>query len=137
MKKLLFSLLFLFAANLVSGQQFILKGVTSDKQNNTLPFTSIYIQGTTKGTSANTNGEYQFKLEKGHYTLIFKAVGYNQLIKQIDISADMNLSVVMEAEVYQLKDVVIKANSEDPLSFRCILTLLLLNNCSYRSMLTH
>lgn len=114
MKKLLLSLLFLFAANLVFGQQFILKGVTSDKQNNTLPFTSIYIQGTTKGTSANTNGEYQFKLEKGHYTLIFKAVGYNQLIKQVDISADMNLSVIMEAEVYQLKDVVIKANSEDP-----------------------
>lgn len=114
MKKLLFSLVFLLGANLVFGQQFILKGVTSDKQNNTLPFTSIYIQGTTKGTSANTNGEYQLKLEKGHYTLVFKAVGYNQLIKQIDINADMNLPIIMDAEVYQLKDVVIKANSEDP-----------------------
>ncbi|MGY0035048.1 DUF5686 family protein [Pedobacter sp. NJ-S-72] len=113
MKKLLLSLLFLLTATLTFGQQFILKGVTSDNQS-TLPFTSIYIQGTSKGTSANASGEFQLKLEKGRYTLVFKAVGYKQLIKEVDISADTYLPVTMEAEAYQLKDVVIRANSEDP-----------------------
>ena len=113
MKKLLPLVLFMLTATITFGQQFILKGVTSDKQS-TLPFTSIYIQGTSKGTSANTNGEFQLKLEKGRHTLVFKAVGYKQLIKEIELSADTYLSVVMEAEAYQLKDIVIRANSEDP-----------------------
>jgi hypothetical protein len=113
MKKLLLSLLLLLTASITFGQQFILRGVTSDKQT-TLPFTSLYIQGTSKGTSANTNGEFQLRLEKGRYTLVFKAVGYKQLIKEVEISADTYLPVVMEEEAYQLKDVVIRANSEDP-----------------------
>lgn len=113
MKKLLLLVLSVLTATITFGQQFILKGVTSDKQS-TLPFTSIYIQGTSKGTSANTNGEFQLKLEKGRHTLVFKAVGYKQLIKEIELTADTYLPVVMEAEAYQLKDVVIRSNSEDP-----------------------
>ncbi|QNK64690.1 carboxypeptidase-like regulatory domain-containing protein [Pedobacter sp. PAMC26386] len=114
MKKILTSLLLLLLSTVAFAQQFTLKGVTTDKQNNILPFTSIFIQGTSNGTSANTNGEFQLKLNKGRYTLVFKAVGYNQLIKEIEINADLSLPVVMQAEVYQLKDVVIKANAEDP-----------------------
>lgn len=114
MKKLFFLLLCLLSGGMAFSQQFNLKGVTSDNQNNILPFASIYIQGTSKGTSANTNGEFQLRLEKGKYTLVFRAVGYKQLIKEVDLSRDTDLSIVLEAEAYQLKDVVIKANAEDP-----------------------
>lgn len=115
MKKLFFLfLLCLLSGGVAFSQQFNLKGITSDNQNNILPFASIYIQGTSKGTSANTNGVFQLRLEKGKYTLVFRAVGYKQLVKEVDLSRDTDLSVIMEAEAYQLKDVVIKANAEDP-----------------------
>ncbi|MBB5635253.1 hypothetical protein HDE68_001138 [Pedobacter cryoconitis] len=113
MKKLLLFSIFLLTTSITFGQQFILKGVTSDQQG-TLPFTSLYIQGTSKGTSANTNGEFQLKLDKGKYILVFKAVGYKQLVRAVEINADTYLPVTLEAEAYQLKDVVIKANAEDP-----------------------
>lgn len=114
MKKLLFLSYLLLTAGVVFGQQFVLKGITTDKQKDILPFTSIYVQGTSQGTSANTNGEFQLRLEKGKYTLIFRAVGYIQLTKEVEISTDTYLSVVMQPEVYQLKDVTIKAGAEDP-----------------------
>ena len=114
MKKLFFLLLCLLSGGMAFSQPFSLKGVTYDHEKSTLPFTSIYIQGTSKGTSANTNGEFQFRLEKGKYSLVFRAVGYKQLIREVDLSKDTDLSVALEAEAYQLKDVVIKANAEDP-----------------------
>jgi hypothetical protein len=114
MKKLFFLLLCLLSVGTAFSQQFTLKGVTYDHEKNILPFASIYIQGTSKGTSANTNGEFQLRLEKGKYSLVFRAVGYKQLIREVDLSKDTDLSVALEAEAYQLKDVVIKANAEDP-----------------------
>ncbi|MBB6500047.1 DUF5686 and carboxypeptidase regulatory-like domain-containing protein [Pedobacter cryoconitis] len=114
MKKLLFLFCSLLFTNLAFSQQFTLKGITSDKEKNILPSTSVYIQGSSKGTSANSNGEFQLKLDKGKYSLVFRAVGYKQLIKEVEISGDTEIPVIMEAEVYQLKDVAIKANAEDP-----------------------
>lgn len=114
MKKLLFLLCALLFTQFCFSQQFTLKGVTTDKEKNILPFASVYIQGSSKGTSANSNGEFQLKLDKGKYNLVFRAVGYVQLIKEVDVNGDTELSVAMQAEVYQLKDVVIKAGAEDP-----------------------
>src|SRR5579862_6562024 len=96
-----FILFFGFAATSFA-QQVTLKGRVTDQSGNGVPFASIYIQNTTKGASANSEGDYSFILNPGHYELRFKAVGYKQEIRSIDLKENTTLNVTFAAELYEL-----------------------------------
>ncbi len=42
-----------------------LKGRVTDTSGESLPFATIYVQGTTIGTTSNAKGEFSLDLEKG------------------------------------------------------------------------
>jgi len=96
------------------GQQVILKGKVADQNGQGVPFASIYIRNTTKGASANSEGDYSFQLPPGHYELRFKAVGYKQEIRSVDLKENTTLNVTLSAELYELNAVTINARGEDP-----------------------
>ncbi len=96
-----------------NAQVFTLSGKLSDPKNNALPFASIIIKGTTNGTNSNVDGLYTLKLKPGQYEVIFQYIGYKKVIKQVEVSGDMKLNVVLEPDNYELKEVVIKSG-EDP-----------------------
>jgi len=94
--------------------QVNLSGKITDQQNKPVPFASVYIKNTTKGTSANSEGEYILQLKPGVYEVQYKAVGYKQESRRIDLSSNQAVNVVLQTETYQLKDVTVNVGGEDP-----------------------
>ncbi|MFM6954680.1 MAG: DUF5686 and carboxypeptidase regulatory-like domain-containing protein [Sphingobacteriaceae bacterium] len=96
------------------GQNLLLSGMVSDTKGQAIPFASVYVKGTTVGTSANSEGLYQLGLKQGTLTLIVRAVGYQPYSQVLSLNADIKLNFTLQPEAYQLNDVVIKADAEDP-----------------------
>jgi hypothetical protein len=95
-------------------QQVSLGGKVTDENGKPIPFASIYIKNTTKGASANSEGDYSLLLQPGEYEVRYKAVGYRQESRNVDLKANTVLNVTLNNEVYELKSVVINAKGEDP-----------------------
>jgi len=108
-----------FAAFLLFGfsvfsQQVSVSGKITDENNRPIPFASVYIKNTTKGTSANNEGEYILQLAPGAYAVQYKAVGYKQESLKLDLSTSQVVNMVLKIETYQLKDVIVNGGGEDP-----------------------
>jgi hypothetical protein len=110
---LLFTILLLFTV-VAFAQEVTISGKITDDQNNPVPFASVYIKNTTRGTSANSEGEYILQLKPGVYEVQYKAVGYKQESRPTDLSASKVVNVVLKVETYQLKDVTVNGGGEDP-----------------------
>jgi hypothetical protein len=114
MKQILITLsLFLSLLN-SSAQQFKLSGSIQDPEGNPVPFASVFIKGTTKGTAANIDGQYSFTIDQGTFTIVYKAIGYKVIEKELNISANISQNIVLTAEAFSLSGVTINSNAEDP-----------------------
>ncbi|MEM1322272.1 MAG: DUF5686 and carboxypeptidase regulatory-like domain-containing protein [Bacteroidota bacterium] len=92
-----------------------LRGNITDVKDEPLAFASIYVQGSTNGTTSNIDGEYYFELPKGSYKIVFQYVGYRQKVVDVTVGdKEVELDVQLEAEAIELNEVVVKANAEDP-----------------------
>lgn len=90
-------------------------GTISDESGEPLPFASIYIEGTTKGTSSNLEGNYEISLSGNENNIVFQYVGYETKVITIDDNAaTQTLDVALSPESYELGEVVIAADAEDP-----------------------
>src|SRR5665213_4430024 len=114
MKPTFTCVLFLFISLHVFSQQITIKGKITDEHNQAIPFASVYIRNTTRGTSANSEGEYTLQVKPGACDVQYKAVGYKQESRKLSLTANLVINVILTAEAYQLKDVVISAGGEDP-----------------------
>jgi hypothetical protein len=115
MKKSFLTLLFVITVVTFSfAQQFNLSGNIKDTQGQAISFASIYIKNTTKGTSANVDGNYKFAITQGSYTVVYKAIGYKPIEKVISVTADAMENVTLIPETYTLSGVTIDGNAEDP-----------------------
>lgn len=107
-------LLLILISNGSYAQSLILNGKIVDTKGIPVPFASVYEKNTTSGTSANSDGEFQLKLKPGKHSIIFKAIGYSQESRELDLKSDQFISVILNETVYELKDVIVRASSEDP-----------------------
>ncbi|MBB6128102.1 DUF5686 and carboxypeptidase regulatory-like domain-containing protein [Mucilaginibacter lappiensis] len=114
MKFTLLSILLLISGVRVFSQQLNINGKITDEHNKPIPFASIYIKNTSKGTSANSEGAYQLQLSPGNYELQYKAVGYGQQSRQVNLTGNQVINISLQTETYQLKAVAIHAGGEDP-----------------------
>jgi len=112
--KLFYALLFSLFTSTAVFAQLNLSGKIKDDHSNAIPFATIYIKNTTIGTSANSDGEYTLQLKPGQYEVLYKAVGYRQESRRIEIKTNQILDVSLKPESYLLKDVTINAKTEDP-----------------------
>ena len=111
--KLLNSLFFLLVFSFQIQAQ--LSGIVKDKNGEPLPFASIYIQGTTIGTTSNIEGKYTFELEKGNYQLVFQYVGYQQQTINVRIDdVPVVRDIVLLEESFSITEIVVAADAEDP-----------------------
>jgi outer membrane receptor for ferrienterochelin and colicins len=84
-----------------------------ESHGNQIPFATISLKGTSLGVSADINGEYSLhNIPPGEQTLIFSAVGYKPLNKQLHINPGetLTLSVELETDNIGIEQVVISAN---------------------------
>ena len=83
MQKFTLFLLFTLACNGLFAQ---LSGKLTDTEGGPLPFASIYIKGSTNGTTSNINGEYSLSLSSGSYDVIFQYIGYESKTIRVNMT---------------------------------------------------
>ncbi|CAL2089620.1 DUF5686 and carboxypeptidase regulatory-like domain-containing protein [Tenacibaculum sp. 190524A05c] len=92
-----------------------IKGKVVDKNNQPLPFVSVYLQNSLSGTTTNDNGLYILETKKtGKQTVVFQFLGFKTLKKEIQIdSFPFELNVKLSEEEVQLEEVTVNSN-ENP-----------------------
>ncbi|WP_428328787.1 DUF5686 and carboxypeptidase regulatory-like domain-containing protein [Mucilaginibacter sp.] len=105
--------LFLLLTINAFSQQVTLSGKITDEQKKAIPFASVYIKNTTKGTSANSEGQYTLQLKPGTYNVQYKAVGYKQESRKLELSSNQTVDMTLSPETFQLNEVVVKSGGED------------------------
>ena len=90
-------------------------GSVFNEQGNSLPFSSIFVKGTTQGVTANSEGRFHLNLLPGTYTLVCQHVGYAKQERKITIGkADEEIIFILSLQKFQLKEIIIKSGDEDP-----------------------
>ncbi|MES2417045.1 MAG: DUF5686 and carboxypeptidase regulatory-like domain-containing protein [Bacteroidota bacterium] len=95
-------------------QQYEISGKITNNAGEIVPFTSVFTKNTAMGVSANADGIYKLKLDKGTVTLVYKAIGFKTTEKVIVVTKDMEINMVLAPELYTLNNVVIRPDAEDP-----------------------
>ena len=112
--KFISTCLFVFLSHILFAQSLTLRGKITDQQGQAIPFASVYEKNTTIGTSANSEGEYSLRLNPGKHELNYRAIGYKQETREIDLRANYNLDISLTQAVFELADVIVRAGGEDP-----------------------
>lgn len=90
-------------------------GYITDQKGEPLPFAGVYVEGTTRGTVSNEEGYYHLPLEPGTYNLVYQYIGYQNNVQQVVIGDQVKeINIALTPNPYQLEDIVIAADAEDP-----------------------
>ena len=83
-----------------------IKGVVMDPDKTPLIGATVYWEGTTKGTTTNTKGEFSIKHIKDAKTLIVSYMGYSD--QKISITPkSKDLQIILQPNTEQISDVTI------------------------------
>ncbi len=102
----------LLVSNLIYAQR--ISGTVFTETGDLLPYSSIIIKGSSKGTSASTKGNYSLMLPPGKYTLVCQHIGYETVEKNISVTGDMEVSFILKEQKLTMQEVVVKTGDEDP-----------------------
>ena len=111
----IFRLLFLaitFSSGVLHSQ---VTGIVTDSEGTPLVYVNVYLKGTSTGTTTNSDGIYRFQIQSGEHTLVFQYLGYDILEEAISYDGiSLSKDVILTEKVFELEDIVISANAEDP-----------------------
>lgn len=116
--KILFFTLILFMTMYCQGQNehyFVITGKVTDKNTNEpLSFATIGINGTSIGVASNELGEFIINIPRSKLmdTLIFSMLGYYRYKRPVNELSSTE-SIKLEARIYKLDEVLIKAKHKD------------------------
>lgn len=113
MPKFLLSLILL--TSFYYTQAGMIRGKVTNDKNETLPFASVFIKGTTNGTTTNAAGQYHLDVPAGNYILVCQYMGYKKGEQQITVTdAEQTLNFTLSPLSLQIKEVIVKSGGEDP-----------------------
>jgi hypothetical protein len=107
------SVLFLLMVVSANAMAAMLTGTVRDEAGAGVPFVTVYVEGTTIGTTTNADGDYQLELKPGYHTVVFRYVGFGTEIRPVTVEGNTRLDVVLKRVVFQLGEAVADG-SEDP-----------------------
>ncbi|MFI5129578.1 MAG: DUF5686 and carboxypeptidase regulatory-like domain-containing protein, partial [Chitinophagales bacterium] len=91
-----------------------ISGRITDDKGAPLAYASISIKGTSRGTNANSSGQYSITLSPGKYTLVCQYVGYRKEEKTITTDGeDQTVNFSLSIQQLTLSEVIVK-KGEDP-----------------------
>jgi Family of unknown function (DUF5686)/CarboxypepD_reg-like domain len=92
-----------------------ISGTITDDKGGILPFASVFIKGSSQGTTSNNRGKYFIDLPAGNYTIVCQYVGYARQEKTITVTSEsISLDFQLSVQQTSLKEVVVKPGGEDP-----------------------
>ena len=112
MKKHLLSIfLFITCAITAQAQETgTLKGIARASDGNPAPYVSVFLKGTTIGTSTDERGTYLlFNVPAGKQTIVFQAIGFSPQEKQVTLQAGTtkDLDITLDETTEKLAEVVV------------------------------
>lgn len=107
-------LLFSFFLSVTGFAQQI-SGTVMDDKGNTLANASVFIEGTTHGTTTNNDGKYFLHFSKpGTYTVVAQYVGYKKDTRKVTIGIDDKIQdFVLKQVDFSMEEVVVRSG-ENP-----------------------
>lgn len=89
-----------------------IRGKVTDRDGNALPFVSVFLENSFKGTTTNDQGLYELSIySQGSYTIVFQFLGYQTRKVTVTVeSFPHTLDVSMQDENIVLREVVINPN---------------------------
>lgn len=113
LKEVLFTLLLIPLLLMPSLGQ--VSGVVTNDEGDVLPFATVAIGGTSKGTVANNEGLYEISVPEGNVTLIFQYIGYKTEYVDITYSGQpLSIDISLIKQAIDIDEIVIAADAEDP-----------------------
>jgi len=92
-----------------------IRGKIVNDQGYAVPYANIYIPELTTGTSSNYDGNYELKLPKGSWKVMFQYIGYKTLTVEVIVDEDFRVvDVELEFQNYMLPEFKVMASGEDP-----------------------
>ena len=73
-----------FSGQLADAQ--VLKGKIIDNSGQPVQYATVYIQELKQGTTSNTRGDYELRLQPGNYMVIYQSLGYEPVFENINLS---------------------------------------------------
>lgn len=114
MKKLILFSFLIFLTATSSYSQFYLKGKVTSTSNETLEGASVYLNGTTIGTTTNDKGEFELKIKEGNHDLVVSFIGYQTTQIHIDTKNKITfLEFKLKADTNVLNEVVLRKTIYD------------------------
>lgn len=110
--KILFLLVCLFSLPAFSQ---VFKGRVTAGNGEPIPYATIYIHEISAGLTTDDNGYFHTAMKPGKYTCEVSSLGYTRQIVTVEMqSKDVEQDIVLAERVYELREVSITKNSEDP-----------------------
>lgn len=92
-----------------------IKGIVKDNKQQAIPFASVFVAGTTIGTTSNESGFFSLSLKPGNYTIVAKSIGYSSLSKEITVNdAEQEINFTLQEEAINIKEFTVNSGAEDP-----------------------
>ena len=114
MKHLLTFLTLCCSLSLLAQTNVTVKGYVRDAANGeTLIGATVYLDGTSKGTTTNEYGFYSLTVAPGTYTLVVTYLGYGEQRREVELLGNQTLDFALGEAGSVLEEVVVTATEED------------------------
>src|ERR1035437_8629755 len=108
MNKMLCIVLIIVFTSISFSQQFIIKGKIIDRTNQSaLSYSSIRISGSSSGTAANYEGNFELRLSRGKYVLVASFIGYKSDTISVDLNANKTITFNLEPRWVRLGEITV------------------------------
>jgi hypothetical protein len=111
----IFLLFFFFSISVFAFSQsrYTINGYIKDESGEDLVGATVFVEGLNTGTAANVYGFYSITLPAGKYNLVYSFVGYQDVIKAIELNQNLKLDVVLTPGFLEIEAVEITAERKD------------------------
>ncbi|MEW6701199.1 MAG: carboxypeptidase-like regulatory domain-containing protein, partial [Bacteroidota bacterium] len=106
--RILFLLMTFALCSSTFSQQFVLKGKVTDRSNlSPLSFANIRIVGTSSGTTANFEGNFELRLKPGNYTLAASFIGYKSDTISLTLNSNKTINFSLEQTPVRFREITV------------------------------
>ncbi|MFY7670253.1 TonB-dependent receptor [Tenacibaculum sp. MEBiC06402] len=102
-----------------SQDKYTISGTLKDNANGeTLFGATVFLKGTSLGTTTNEYGFYSLTAPEGNYTLVVSYVGYASIEKEIQLSENIKFNASLNEDTNVLEEVVISSEESKKVDLR-------------------
>ncbi|MEM6720918.1 MAG: TonB-dependent receptor [Bacteroidota bacterium] len=118
-RKVLFLIILCFPVLFYAQTNYTIRGTVKDAANGeTLLGATVFLKGTTIGSTTNEYGFYSITTKEGTYTLVVSYLGFTTSEQEITLTSNQTFDIELKEDSSQLDEVVITADESKKVDLR-------------------